>query len=82
MRNRLLGVDQGFTAAEISEAGEIKVSTVLTHEARYLFDISRPEWDHWVEVTMADCVRWDERDGSRTLATLQKIKKLVVPKRS
>eukprot|EP00961_Rhodomonas_salina_P299917 3939334-Rhodomonas_salina.1 len=82
LRNLLLGIDRGFTAAEISEAGEIKISTVLTHEARYIFDISRPEWDHWVEVTTADCIKWDQRDGSRTLATLQKIKKLVIPKRS
>eukprot|EP00961_Rhodomonas_salina_P107740 1450658-Rhodomonas_salina.1 len=82
LRSRLLGVDRGFTAAEINEAGEIKISTVLTHEIRCIFDISQPEWKHWVDLTDSDCTLWDSRDGTRLLATFHKIKKIVIPKRS
>eukprot|EP00961_Rhodomonas_salina_P028995 391117-Rhodomonas_salina.1 len=70
LRSRLLG------------AGEIKVSTVLTHEIRCIFDISQPEWKHWVDLTDSDCTQWDARDGTRLLATFHRVKKIVIPKRS
>eukprot|EP00961_Rhodomonas_salina_P094672 1274020-Rhodomonas_salina.1 len=72
-KTKMLGLERGFTAAEINEAGEIKVSTVLTHELRLLFDICKRELDYYVEMTITNCRNWDKRDGTNLSGTFQKV---------
>eukprot|EP00961_Rhodomonas_salina_P166665 2246061-Rhodomonas_salina.1 len=78
----VLGLERGFTTAEINEAGEIKVSTVLTHELQLLFDICKLELDYYVEMTITDCLNWDKLDGTNLSGMFQKVLSIVVPKHS
>eukprot|EP00286_Rhodomonas_abbreviata_P010336 CAMPEP_0181329878 /NCGR_PEP_ID=MMETSP1101-20121128/23568_1 /TAXON_ID=46948 /ORGANISM="Rhodomonas abbreviata, Strain Caron Lab Isolate" /LENGTH=217 /DNA_ID=CAMNT_0023439031 /DNA_START=1 /DNA_END=650 /DNA_ORIENTATION=+ len=62
LRSRLLGSPHRITAAEISDDGEVRVTSSLVSETKSVGDWDPPELAHWLEHTDALVRSLDARD--------------------